>query len=349
MALTIGEPAPWFIARTQSFPEFPFSNAAGRYILLGFLPTETEPLSAAIRAVAASRAMFDDVRLSVFLVVRSAEPPTGARDMTGIRWVLDADDAVSRMYETVDSAGAGHPSWLVLDPTLRVLGWSPMADTGRLFESLGRLPQPADHAGVPLHAPVLTLPRVFDADLCRRLIACYEAGGGVLTGVMRDVGDRTQAVLDEEKKRRDVTVADPELIDEIHDSIRRKLFPQLRNAFQFQGVEIERYIVSCYDAADGGVFRAHRDNTTRQTANRQFACSINLNDDFEGGDLRFPEFGLARHRPPVGGAVVFSCALLHEVTPMTAGRRYAFLPFFYDQDGARILEAYRQSLKADPA
>ena len=349
MALTIGEPAPWFTARTANSPEFPFSSAAGRFVLLGFLPSETVGMASAIAAVAAHRAMFDDARLSAFLVVRSHEPPTGARDMTGIRWILDADGSVSRLYGTVDAEGGEQPSWLVLDPTLRVLGWRPMEQTGQLFESLGRLPLPADHAGVPLHAPVLTLPRVFDPDLCQRLIAYYERDGGAFTGVMRDFGAQTQLVLDEDKKRRDVTVSDPALIDEIRESIQRKLFPQLRNAFQFQGVEIERYIVSCYDAADGGVFRAHRDNTTHQTANRKFACSINLNDDFEGGDLRFPEYGLARRRPPAGGAVIFSCSLLHEVTPMKAGRRYAFLPFFYDEEGARILEAYRQSLKADPA
>jgi hypothetical protein len=31
---------------------------------------------------------------------------------------------------------------------------------------------------------------------------------------------------------------------------------------------------------------------------------------------------------------------------VTAGRRYAFLPFFYDQEGADILEAYRRRVAA---
>ena len=92
---------------------------------------------------------------------------------------------------------------------------------------------------------------------------------------------------------------------------------------------------SCYDAVDEAVFHAHRDSTTFGTAHRRFACSINLNGGFEGGDLRFPEYGPATYRPPLGGAVVFSCALMHEATRVTAGRRYAFLPFFYDEAGAR--------------
>jgi predicted 2-oxoglutarate/Fe(II)-dependent dioxygenase YbiX len=36
--------------------------------------------------------------------------------------------------------------------------------------------------------------------------------------------------------------------------------------------------------------------------------------------------------------VVFSCSLLHEATPVTRGRRYAFLPFLYDEAGAAIRE-----------
>ena len=37
---------------------------------------------------------------------------------------------------------------------------------------------------------------------------------------------------------------------------------------------------------------------------------------------------------------MFSCALLHEATRVKAGRRYAFLPFFYDEAGAAVLEEY---------
>ena len=42
------------------------------------------------------------------------------------------------------------------------------------------------------------------------------------------------------------------------------------------------------------------------------------------------------YRPPSGGAVVFSCSLLHEATPVTAGTRYCVLPFLYDEAAARI-------------
>jgi hypothetical protein len=50
----------------------------------------------------------------------------------------------------------------------------------------------------------------------------------------------------------------------------------------------------------------------------------------------FPEFGRRTYRAPVGGAVVFSCGALHEVTPITRGRRYAFLPFLYGEEDAAL-------------
>jgi predicted 2-oxoglutarate/Fe(II)-dependent dioxygenase YbiX len=215
---------------------------------------------------------------------------------------------------------------------------------------LGRiaaLPPPSGHAGTPLHAPVLVAPRIFEPELCSELIARHEADGGAFTGVMRDEGDRTVAVMDKLKKRRDIWIDDPELVAAIRERLERRLFPLMKMAFDFQATRVERYLVSCYDAADGGVFRPHRDNNTQGTAHRRFACSLNLNDGFSGGDLRFAEYGDARYRAPPGGAVVFSCSLMHEALPITEGRRYAFLPFFHDEAAERVLEAYR-ARTADP-
>jgi hypothetical protein len=48
--------------------------------------------------------------------------------------------------------------------------------------------------------------------------------------------------------------------------------------------------------------------------------------------------------------VVFSCSLLHEATPVTLGKRYVFLPFLYDEEGARErLENRRYLASRQPA
>jgi predicted 2-oxoglutarate/Fe(II)-dependent dioxygenase YbiX len=188
---------------------------------------------------------------------------------------------------------------------------------------------------------------VFDLELCQRLIATYDAQGGKPSGVMRDIDGRTVGVMDGFKRRSDVTITDDAFRDELMGRLRRCLIPEIRKVFQFEATRLERYLVACYDAREGGYFKPHRDNETLGTAHRRFAVSINLNaEDFEGGDLRFPEFGPRTYRPPTGGAVVFCCSLQHEATPVTKGRRYAFLPFLYDEAGQTIRETNLAALRA---
>lgn len=338
MPLQPGEPAPWFRGATPSHPEFTFDSVAGRYILLAFLPRDDAPRLAVLKALAEHRAIFDDAGLSAFAIVRDQQTAASAQDMTGLRWVIDLDGAVSVQFA---GTGAEPPAFMALDPTLRLLRSFKLEESEALFAWLAALPPPAEHGGAPAHAPVLIAPRIFEAELCARLIALHAATAGEFTGVMRDRGDRTHYVMDELKSRRDVLVTDLALQAELRERLERRLFPLMERAFCFRPTRVERYLVSCYDVQDGGVFHAHRDNTTYGTAHRKFAASINLNDDFEGGDLRFAEFGPAVYRPPVGGACAFACGLLHEATKVTAGRRYAFLPFLYDEAGAEILAAYQ--------
>src|SRR5262249_52451146 len=128
-----------------------------------------------------------------------------------------------------------------------------------------------------------------------------------------------------------------------------RLLPEVHKAYQFRVTRIERHIVACYDAAEGGHFAPHRDNTTRGTAHRRFAVSLNLNTgQYEGGMLCFPEFGPQLYNAPAGGAVVFSCSLLHAATPVTKGKRYAFLPFLYDEAAARVREENLKYLAPQP-
>jgi hypothetical protein len=62
-----------------------------------------------------------------------------------------------------------------------------------------------------------------------------------------------------------------------------------------------------------------------------------------------PEFGRRSYRAPVGGAVVFSCGALHQVTPVTRGRRYAFLAFLYGEADAALREANNKKLHQSAA
>jgi predicted 2-oxoglutarate/Fe(II)-dependent dioxygenase YbiX len=338
--LRTGDPAPLFLGRSNSNPTYSFANVAGRYLLLGFTPTDLEFRDRVFGAMGRNIDLLTDDNVACFIVLRDEASFAKARDRNGMRWFFDPEGKIGRAYGAIADDGTEVPIWVLVDPSLRVLFSLPMSETEQLFERLRALPPPDDHAGTPLHAPVMITPRLFDPDLCRRLIAYYETHGGTPSGVMREQDGKTVGVLDDFKKRRDAHIEDEDLKREIRDVLGQRLQPEVLKAFRFNATRVERYIVARYDAEDGGYFRPHRDNLTSGTAHRQFACSINLNaEDFEGGDLRFPEYGNRTYRPPTGGAVVFSCSLLHEATPVTLGTRYAFLPFLYDEAGEKIREA----------
>lgn len=352
----IGEPAPWFVARSSANPRFTFHTIAGRYVALCFVGSAEHPLAtAALAEVTRRRAVFDDTKASFFGV--SIDPADEAQgrvveSLPGLRWFWDHDLAISRLYGAVppetptQGQVAYRPFWLVLDPQLRCVFTAPIKETSAVLDFIAAAPAPGDHAGTALHAPVLILPRVLEPALCRRLIDVYEANGGRTSGFMRDVDGKTRLILDpSHKQRSDHELEDPALRQAVAGRVRDRLIPEVAKAFQFQATRMERYLVGCYDAAEGGHFRAHRDNTTAGTAHRRFAVTINLNaEDYEGGDLSFPEFGPRRYRAPTGGAVVFSCSLLHMVDPITTGRRFAFLPFLYDEAAAKAREARNAEL-----
>jgi len=353
--LAAGDPAPWFQQRSFANPRYSFDTAAGRYVVLCFFGSAAHPhAQAAIAAVRGLPAFFDDTTACFFGV--SVDPADEserrvADHYPGYRYFWDFDGAVGRLYGALPRESAPgqtgvpvRPMWLVLDPTLRVLKVIPFAtdqsDIGELTRYLSSLPPPHRFAGFELQAPILVLPNVFEEALCRQLVALYETNGGEDSGFMQEVGGKTVSRHDPaRKRRRDYVITDEAIIRETQARFIRRVVPEILKVHQFKATRMERYIVACYAAEDAAHFAAHRDNTTKGTAHRRFAVSINLNEDFEGGEVSFPEYGPRSFKAPMGGAVVFSCSLMHAVSKVTRGRRFAFLPFLYDDEAARLREA----------
>jgi hypothetical protein len=173
---------------------------------------------------------------------------------------------------------------------------------------------------VEMQAPVLTVRDLFPPDTCARFIDFWEASDKS-AGVVVAQGGLDAAVKQEPKRRLYVFIPDGHpLLQEVTVSISATIGPAVLAAFQFRIEVIEGVRIGCYDAAEQGYFRAHHDNTTPATAHRRFAITINLNTgDYQGGALRFPDYGPQLYVPPRGGAEVFSCLLLHEVLPVTVG------------------------------
>jgi predicted 2-oxoglutarate/Fe(II)-dependent dioxygenase YbiX/peroxiredoxin len=338
--LILGDPVPWFAARTLTGAAFDLHVAAGRWIVLSFLGSPADPRAQQELAAVLNEAhRFDEDRL-IFHGVLTSPPDDAAPYVNSttraLSFLADHDGAISRAY-----GAAEMPRTVILDPMLRAVAdipWNePNGHAQTVCAVLQSLPAVDDAAGTPMSAPVLIVPRVFDFSLCDFLIQFYDKVGGEDSGFLVDIEGKTTTVVDHRLKRRtDVSVALPEVRDVVRSQIVRRLLPAVERYFQFQATRMDRYIVACYDSADGGHFHRHRDNVNAGAQHRRFAVSINLNGDFDGCDLMFPEFGRKTYRPPAAGAVVFSCGALHQVTPITRGRRYAFLAFMYGEaDAAR--------------
>ena len=335
-----GDPAPLFVARTDEVDAYNIGVVAGRFVLLMiFGSLGVEACEAAHAKVLARRGLFDD-RDALFFGV-SVDPADhalrGVRNQApGLRYFQDYDFAVSRLYGLLQGDQL-RPAVFLLDSMLRVLAAEPIEATSAVLDSLGAALAEQARAEPPF-APVLTVPRIFEPEFCARLITHYQAVGGEPSGFAMEVDGRTvQRVHPGLKRRRDVWIADEALRTEVRLRLVERLFPMIQRAWGWRATEIERDIITCYDSADQGFFSAHRDDATAGTAHRRFAVTVNLNAEaYEGGALRFPEFGRRLYKPPTGGAVVFGCNLLHEATPVTAGVRYALTPFLYDEAGARL-------------
>lgn len=358
----IGDAVPHFQCRSSNNALFHFNTAAGRYMVLSFFGSSSNPDSGEVvqHIYSHKSERYNDADLCFFgVTVDPRDESKILQRIPGIRLFYDFDGAVSRECGAIINPEASNsdikyrPFTLVLDPLLRVIAnipIKPAAEHNKQLEAvLSTLPPLDIYAGVKMNAPVLILPRVFEPEFCKLLIEKYKESGGYESGFMREKDGKTVGIYDNSfKRRRDYMVEEQALILAIQTRIKNRLLPEIKRAFQYDVTRMERYLVACYDSESGGFFRPHRDNTTKGTAHRRFAVTINLNaEEFEGGNLRFPEFGPAPYRAPTGGAVVFSCSLLHEATPVTKGTRYAFLPFLYDDAAAQIRDANQAFLTGE--
>jgi predicted 2-oxoglutarate/Fe(II)-dependent dioxygenase YbiX len=130
------------------------------------------------------------------------------------------------------------------------------------------------------------------------------------------------------KHRFDHVMTDAELVDTVTARLRDRLLPEVDRSLAHRPTSFETPKVVRYPAG-GGRFEPHRDNASPDTAHRRLAVTVNLDCGYLGGELRFPEVGDERYRPRPGAAIVFSCGLLHEVTPVERCDRHALITFMW--------------------
>lgn len=337
--LTVGDRAPNFVlpAANGKFLMF-YDQTKGLQPVLLFTPGGAVPgARAALQAFADVAPEFAKRGLALFCVSLDSVADNAALSYPFLTW-SDPEKAISRAYHAKlglpfsAEASADAVTAVLLDANQRVLAIHRGADKGlaaQVLEFYDTQPPPETAEERASNAPVLLIPRVLDRQMCRSLIDRWHVAGheegtvGLVTA-----GREQDTVAHEAKKRLDHSIADPELNRVLQRTIGRRIAPEVEKAFQFQGFRFDRFLVVCYDAARGDHFRPHRDNTSPETADRRFALTLNLNtEEYDGGALVFPEYGSHGYRPASGGAVIFSCSLIHAALAPTRGRRFALLSF----------------------
>ncbi len=263
---------------------------------------------------------------TALLAVVLTDPPAASEAPANLLVLLDPAGELASAF------GVQSPAIVVIGADTRLKGVLPGHDLGGACALVDRLHRATSADRIVAQAPVALVEDVLELQLCQRLISFWERGRQE-----SDVVSSAYAHSDtagQVKKRTDVIVEDKELLAILRQRLARRVLSEIKKAFHVEIVRHEALRIGCYDGRQGGYFRRHRDNATPYTRQRRFALTANLNDGYAGGELRFPEYGRMLYRPPPGGAVIFSCSLLHEALPVTDGRRYALFTFFTDRAGA---------------
>jgi peroxiredoxin/predicted 2-oxoglutarate/Fe(II)-dependent dioxygenase YbiX len=333
-ALDVGDPGPRVVALDQDgTPTYSHADlVTGKPLVLLFCRGGGDEATPLLAEFAAAHDDFQALEASVFAISRLPIETNRALHsglQLPFKLLADATGDIFRTYGGDRSAVA-----VILDCNHRIARVFPDGAAELLVPAA--LSYLRDNLAprrerVRLHAPVLLLPRVLsDAD-CARLIELWHrpvnvwpsTDGFRSDGHTKEQGDFKVGHDGAYGQMTEYVVRDAAVQRFLDQRFNRRVAGEMRKAFQTGVSQREHYRIVRYDSQSGGVLHAHRDNATKEIAHRRFTMTINLNaGDYEGGALRFREYGDHLYEVDRGTAVVWSAALLHEVMPVTRGARF---------------------------
>ena len=341
-----GDRAPDFtLSDRTGAPVNLYTNVRGGTPVLVFYP-DPASFSAQVADLRRAIARVAPGDIEVFAVVRAPAdllPETDEVAGGAICVVADVAGATAKAYGFAPDAG---PLALRFDPNLRLTALRAAGAEAVSHYVERHLAEARDLPPARLVsalAPALIVPHLLGRDFCQELIDLHHAGGNhASTVTYHKDGEDVREVRGKQKSRFDHIVKDSDMNRRLTEAFGRRLNFEIEKAFQYRVAAHDGFVITRYDADTNGHFSLHRDNVSPTTAHFRFAVTVNLNfGDYEGGCLRFPEYGTDLYAPETGGAIVFSCSNLHEATPVTAGMRYALLTFLFGAAEAQQLNRNR--------
>ncbi|MEO1035553.1 MAG: 2OG-Fe(II) oxygenase [Pseudomonadota bacterium] len=233
--------------------------------------------------------------------------------------------------------------WVLLTPYRQIRAWydAPQPPNA-VLDALHRLLDDAAMTeaatwSVP-HAPVLLVPNVLTREECAALITSFEAGSPLMVRRPRpgelDGNYRIPVYEHNRQDRVDEILKARETVQFLDERLFGRVVPMIKKAFGFDVTRREDLHIARYVGERGGNAMGHRDNVSAATAYRRFALSMNLNDDYDGGEVVFREFSDKGYKPEPGSALIFSSSLLHEVLETTRGTRYTLISHLFNEQSS---------------
>ncbi len=318
-------------------------HLSGNYLLLVFLSDphgeDTIPL---LRSLADLERQFAATNATAIAISASTDA-TRNREMksaAGFPWPVACDSSGATFASYGLHKGNDVASRLVLvTPYRQIRAWFDVEKDASstlktIMDVLENTQVAEELRWSPPHAPILIVPNVLSPEECGKLVESVETDTPFMVRPPRPgeiAGNYRVPVYDHERQDRvDLIIKDNNTLAFLDERIFGRVTPMIKKAFAFDVTRREDLHIARYVGPREGITIGHRDNTSPPGAHRRFALSISLNDNYEGGEITFKEFGPKGYRVPAGTAMVFSSSLLHEVQETTSGVRYNLISHFFN-------------------
>lgn len=337
-----GAPIPSFDVKDESGRPLRFADdyLCGKTMLLVILNTASkERAKLVLSAVATQVSALESADIAVvgFSANASAAENRALKQDTGFVWPLPADATGQQLAALGLHKGSGVSDRLIwVSPRRTVHAWYDEADNiGPILETI-MTHQPSQPVGeMPMHPPVLIVPDVLTREECGELIKSVETNVPFSVRPPRSgefSGDYQIPVYDHNRQDRvDHIIRDERTQRFLDERIFSRIVPVIKKSFAFDVTRREDLHIARYEGHREGNVIGHRDNVTAATGHRKFALSLNLNDDYEGGDVVFNEYSNIGYRGQAGAALIFSSSLLHEVRETMSGIRYTLISHLFNE------------------
>jgi predicted 2-oxoglutarate/Fe(II)-dependent dioxygenase YbiX/peroxiredoxin len=319
-------------------------HLSGSNLLLLFLnDLNLERFTSLLTNLARRQAQFEDNKLSVVVITASSDAQANRqlKRRLNIDWPIlgDSTGAIFASYGLHKRHGESS-RLVLLTPLRQVRVWFDSATKieNALEEIMNKTTlnqgQQPDRWSQP-HAPILLIPNVLSPEECCRLTDYFELGAPFTVRPPRQGefdSDYQMPVYEHNRQDRvDQIIKDRNILEFLDQRIWGRVTPMIKKAFAFDVTLREDLHIARYQGNRDGNQMGHRDDSSVATAYRRFAFSMNLNNNFEGGELVFNEYNPCGYKTTPGTAMVFSSSLLHEVNETTKGVRYNLISHFYNE------------------